>query len=226
MQLQVFVPLKQGGVHKLYLSVDQRTSGLELIKTALEKVRKVVNQSSNKSRQQKKYMYLPLYSNPHAYQLRVAEDDGNADSDWPPLDKSAPVYKLGCTVFVLVPKKDYDHRRKNVLSSNDSIIRHELSSRDVFLDDIWLKVYLPNRVICTISISPDVVWGQLLKTLAKRFKLDPKAHTLLVNVHDQQMRLSESFQLRTLRTLNINEVAIVRTVEEDGLLLLHVLLTP
>lgn len=213
MRLQVFVPLKQGGVQKLHLTVDQRTSGHELIKIALEKV----CQLNQKKTLQHRYMYLPIYGDPHGYQLRVAEDDGNPDSDWPPLDKSAPLYRLGCNIYVLVPKKDYVNRRKTVLLTNDLIAKHVLSKKELFLDDIWLKVSLPNYATYNISLSPDVVWGQLLNILAKRFQLDPKAHILLAFVHGQQVRLPDSYQLKTIRTLNINEVSIVRTKEEEGL---------
>lgn len=48
---------------------------------------------------------LSLYSeNVNTYCLHIAEDDGEVDTDFPPLDSNEPIHKFGFSTLALVEK--------------------------------------------------------------------------------------------------------------------------
>lgn len=68
--VEVFVPHKNFSVHRCVVTIQKHCTGVDLIKLALKQYRK-------ETRQQ------PLSDDPNAYSLRVAQDDGLPDTDWP-----------------------------------------------------------------------------------------------------------------------------------------------
>uniref|UniRef100_A0A3Q2PQJ2 CRIM domain-containing protein n=1 Tax=Fundulus heteroclitus TaxID=8078 RepID=A0A3Q2PQJ2_FUNHE len=48
--------------------------------------------------------YQTLDENVEAYCLHIAEDDGEVDTDFPPLDSNEPIHKFGFSTLALVEK--------------------------------------------------------------------------------------------------------------------------
>lgn len=47
---------------------------------------------------------FPYSDNVSAYCLHIAEDDGEVDTDFPPLDSNEPIHKFGFSTLALVEK--------------------------------------------------------------------------------------------------------------------------
>lgn len=47
---------------------------------------------------------FPFSDNVSAYCLHIAEDDGEVDTDFPPLDSNEPIHKFGFSTLALVEK--------------------------------------------------------------------------------------------------------------------------
>ena len=47
---------------------------------------------------------FPFSDNVNAYCLHIAEDDGEVDTDFPPLDSNEPIHKFGFSTLALVEK--------------------------------------------------------------------------------------------------------------------------
>lgn len=50
------------------------------------------------------FLLLPCSDNVSAYCLHIAEDDGEVDTDFPPLDCNEPIHKFGFSTLALVEK--------------------------------------------------------------------------------------------------------------------------
>ncbi|KAL0486966.1 hypothetical protein AKO1_001327 [Acrasis kona] len=176
----VFVPHLEGGVHKVSISISEKSTGNELISAALEAYTKQTGRTLN-----------------NQYTLRAAESDGTVDKDFPGMDKNSTVQKLGFNMFVLVLDKSSSQPTSPQQLSNhafnkedhvDAILRKK--NQDVgrlFLEDVRLEVHsdvesVPSGIV---PVAPDVLIKDLIKVVCQHYEIrDQDRHFLRLRMND------------------------------------------
>ncbi|KJE89398.1 hypothetical protein CAOG_00876 [Capsaspora owczarzaki ATCC 30864] len=125
-----------------------------------------------------------LAGNMDSYCLRMVEDDGTPDMDFPALDRKQPIQKFGFDqlAFCEGPRFNRNTRR---------IMRPESKHTTTFV-----HVYLPNQGCSIVSVkSFDVLLKDVLANVRKKRQLPKDQHTLeLVDAPGEELDLNQTLQ--------------------------------
>ncbi|EFC46133.1 predicted protein [Naegleria gruberi] len=205
--IATFVPHKRGGVHKVNVPIPTVSSMTSLNFTATDLIRKALELYKRETDLE------PIAIDDRAYQLRVAEEDGQPDTSWPPLNKEKTmIEQLGNVKLTLVLDRNFQPMSSGNSGAEDDSSsnlknRRELNIKfggdEVFtkfnLEDIRLQVFLPppKNSCSTPTIIPNT--NSFTSPINSRnyqltyFKLVPVSPELLLK--DLQKVLCQRFSL-------------------------------
>ncbi|GAM22160.1 hypothetical protein SAMD00019534_053350 [Acytostelium subglobosum LB1] len=167
-----------------------------------------------------------LYPDPKAYFLRIADDDGKIDEDYPTLDPNQQIYKFKDEVFVLCLNQKYEAERRRSSSgvqprpTSLAVPQDKVHLRRVSvgtLDTIALvKITLPDSSITKVAYQPDMKLKELLMNTCKKRKLIMAEHHFEQNgsVIDPELTLDK---LTSLEIVLVSKLR--RSMSGDGTML-------
>jgi hypothetical protein len=195
----VFVPHKEGGVHRIKLTISEKSTGQEMIQIAIEQYTKETGKQ-------------PISTH---FILRAAESDGSIDHDFPSMDRNTTLQRLGFKSFVLVPDKSPQPVRINSPPSAEEDLhniihdRKEVDNR-LFLEDIRLEVLTDFGVTgAIVPVAPDVLIRDLLKVVCHHyeFKDAEEKYLLRFRMNDgRSVHIPDGIKLLTSKFLKHHKV--------------------
>eukprot|EP00160_Parvularia_atlantis_P019583 Unigene7740_Nuclearia_a/m.23766 Unigene7740_Nuclearia_a/g.23766 ORF Unigene7740_Nuclearia_a/g.23766 Unigene7740_Nuclearia_a/m.23766 type:complete len:476 (-) Unigene7740_Nuclearia_a:59-1486(-) len=108
----------------------------------------------------------------HAYSLRIVEDNGVIDDDFPALERSRQIEKFSFDQFALV-----EAPRQQVLAAEEAKRQKQQKSGHILLK-IHLYSTLEIKQTSTISATTDQLLSDLLRVLCEKHKLNMEEYTL------------------------------------------------
>jgi len=106
----------------------------------------------------------PPILEPKAYLLRIADENGKADEDYPALDEKQLIYKFKDEHFVLC--RNPKHTPTTPTSTHQGSV------------PLVVKINLPDQSSTKINVSLDMKIGELTKIVAKKRHYDESVHYL------------------------------------------------
>ncbi|EGG24275.1 ras interacting protein [Cavenderia fasciculata] len=176
-----------------------------------------------------------MIPDPKAYFLRIADDDGRVDEDYPTLDPTQMIYKFKDEAFVLCVDRKYERSSSMTTSagssggsSNNGLAPptegHKKShgrqtsygggSTDASLLAPPIKITLPDSSITKVAYQPDMKLKELLINTCKKRKLNFSEH---IFQYENGQPVNMQITMEQLGTLDIVLVSVLRrSMSGDG----------
>lgn len=175
----VFLTDMYSSKFKVEIQITKRTTGHELII-------KSIHLSKELNRQL-------LINDPNGYHVRVSNKDGDIDQDIPIMDKKVPILDLGFSQFILITDENYKLKVKE--------------KKEVYLEDIKMKVNCGENEVKILNISPDIFVQDLLSVVCKRLGYEKENYYVNL-IMDGVPEPPLQYKYRTIKSLNLDTITL------------------
>eukprot|EP00002_Diphylleia_rotans_P025123 TRINITY_DN4974_c0_g1_i1.p1 TRINITY_DN4974_c0_g1~~TRINITY_DN4974_c0_g1_i1.p1 ORF type:complete len:501 (+),score=105.77 TRINITY_DN4974_c0_g1_i1:70-1572(+) len=117
-----------------------------------------------------------LQQDPMAYVLRMVDDDGTPDDDFPALDRARQINKFQFKAYALCEAPKSARMSVNMSESIDRVtyLNNLMTpAATAGKGNLFLRVQLPQGDYNIVNVSPDMLIGDLLNLITKKRNLDP-----------------------------------------------------
>lgn len=119
-----------------------------------------------------------LKQNPLMYVLRMVDDDGTPDEDFPALDRTRSINKFQFRAFAFCENPKAAEMAATASPAGTpqqsavAMLNTTANKSTSIKGNFFLKVHLPNRQYLILNVSPDMVIRDLLQLVTKKRKLN------------------------------------------------------